>query len=76
MAYDSDRGIRGRQNFYSGLSPVQIDELIVKLHNQGFSQGAIARHFSQCGLVPATQQGISKALRRIAEGRLGVGSRG
>lgn len=74
--YDADKGIRGRQNYYAGMSAMQIDKWIVELTNQGFSQGQIARHFKQLGIVPATQQGISKALIRIAEGRVGVGSRG
>jgi len=74
--YDADKGIAGRHNYYAGMSVMQIDEWIVELRDQGFSQGQIARHFKQLGIVPATQQGISKALIRIAEGRMGVGSRG
>ena len=67
--YDADRGIRTGY-YYDGLSPIERDELIVKLARQGYSQSKIAR---QLGV---TQQGISKALKRIAEGRIGRDARG
>jgi hypothetical protein len=72
--YDADRGIR-RSSYYSGLSGGQIDELIIKLHNARWSQSQIARYLRERGAQPATQQGISLALRRIAAGRVGAGPR-
>ncbi len=68
--YDADRGIR-RSFYYDGLSAVERDELIVKLHNRGLSQSQIAKRLGNI-----TQQGISKALKRIAAGRTGAGPRG
>ena len=70
--YDADRGIR-RSHYYDddGLTAMQRDELIIKLHNQGLSQSQIARRLGN-----VTQQGISKALKRIAAGRVGAGPRG
>jgi hypothetical protein len=74
--FDSDRGIR-RGSYYeeSGLVASQRDELIVKLHNAGWSQSQIARHLSSMG-APMTQQGVGKAIRRIRAGRVGAGPRG
>lgn len=59
--YDADRGIR-RGHYYDGLTASQQDELIIKLHNLGWSQSRIGR---QLGM---TQQGISKpcAASRLA----------
>jgi DNA-binding CsgD family transcriptional regulator len=62
--YDADRGIHA-SHYYDGLTAMQKDELIVKLRRQGLSQAKIGKRL---GL---TQQGISKAIRRISEGRLG-----
>jgi DNA-binding MarR family transcriptional regulator len=67
--YNADEGIKTGY-YYSGLSPIQRDELIVELRRKGLSQSKIARRLG------VTQQGISKALRRIAEGRLGRDARG
>jgi IS30 family transposase len=67
--FDSDVGIKG-VGYYAGLTAGERDELIVKLHRKGFSQAKIAHRL---GL---TQQAISKALRRIAEGRPGRDPRG
>ena len=39
--YDADRGIRTGY-YYDGLSPIERDELIVKLARQGYSQSKIA----------------------------------
>jgi hypothetical protein len=72
--FDSDRGIN-RSSYHSGLSAGQIDELIVTLHYAGLSQSRIARELRRRGAQPATQQGISLALRRIAAGRVGAGPR-
>jgi hypothetical protein len=72
--FDSDVGIR-RSN-YSGLVADEIDEIIVRLHNAGWSQSQIARHLQQRGAIPATQQGVSLAIRRIRAGRTGAGPRG
>jgi hypothetical protein len=44
----------------TGLSPVERDELIVKLRNKGWSQAAIAQRLGM------TQPGVLYALRRIA----------
>jgi hypothetical protein len=73
MSYEADKGIR-RSHYYEddGLVSFQRDELIMRLHRAGWSQSQIARH-PQIGL---TQQAISKALRRIAAGRVGAGPRG
>lgn len=75
--YDADRGIN-RSHYYdgSGMSVVEVDELIVTLHNRGWSQSKIARQLRRCGAAPATQQGVGKALKRIAAGRVGAGPRG
>jgi transcriptional regulator len=71
MSYEADKGIR-RSHYYDqgGLTAAQQDELITRLHQRGWSQSRIGR---ELGL---TQQGISKALRRIAAGRVGAGPRG
>jgi DNA-binding MarR family transcriptional regulator len=68
--YDADRGIRTGYYYYDGLGPVERDELMVKLHHRGWSQSKIA---PQLGI---TQQGVSKALRRCAAGRIGRDARG
>lgn len=68
--YEADKGIR--RGYYGGLVSFQRDELIWNLHQRGWSQSRIARH-PQIGL---TQQGISRALKRIAAGRVGTGPRG
>jgi hypothetical protein len=60
--YDADRGIRTGY-YYDGLSTRERDELIVKLSRRGWSQAQIGRRLGM------TQQGVAKALRRIAEGR-------
>ena len=75
--FDSDRGIN-RSHYYDagGMGAFEVDELIVRLHNAGWSQSKIARHLQQRGAAPATQQGVSQALRRIAAGRVGAGPRG
>jgi len=75
--FDSDRGIN-RSTYYdaSGLSAGEVDEFIVWLHNRGWSQSRIARQLKQHGAAPATQQGVSLALKRIAAGRPGAGPRG
>lgn len=75
--FDSDAGIN-RSVYYdaSGMSAVEIDELIVKLHSRGLSQSAIARELRRRGAQPATQQGIGLVLKRIAAGRVGAGPRG
>lgn len=71
--YEADRGIR-RSYYYDdgGMTAGQRDELIWKLHQRGFSQGKIARQLGNT----ITQQGISRALKRIAAGRVGAGPRG
>jgi hypothetical protein len=63
--YDADRGIAGTQRYYDGLPIAERDRQILAYHQMGYSQARIAKHFGM------TQQGISKALRRIAEGRPG-----
>lgn len=70
--YDADMGIR-RSHYYDddGLSAGERDSLIMKLHQRGWSQSQIAR---QLGNI--TQQGVSKAIRRIRAGRVGAGPRG
>jgi hypothetical protein len=75
--FDSDRGIN-RSTYYdsSGMSAGAVDEVIVRLHNAGWSQSKIARHLRARGAQPATQQGISLAIRRIRAGRVGAGPRG
>jgi hypothetical protein len=75
MVFDSDRGIN-RSYYDSGISAVEVDELIVFWHNKGISQSRIARELRRRGVQPATQQGVSKAIRRIAAGRVGAGPRG
>jgi len=72
--FESDRGI-GRSSYHAGFSAGQIDELIVQWHNAGVSQTRIAKELRRRGCQPATQQGISLALRRIAAGRPGAGPR-
>jgi hypothetical protein len=67
--FDSDKGIAGTMR-YGGLSARERDERIVALHRAGYSQTAIAAHL---GL---TQQGVSKALKRIKAGRAGRDRRG
>jgi IS30 family transposase len=71
--YEADRGIR-RSHYYDddGMTAGQRDELIWKLHQRGLSQGKIARQLGNT----ITQQGISRALKRIAAGRVGAGPRG
>lgn len=44
----------------TGLSPVERDELIVKLRNKGWTQAKIAARLGM------TQPGVLQALRRIA----------
>jgi hypothetical protein len=75
--FDSDRGIR-RSSYYDDteLTATMVDELIVKAFNRGWSQSQIARYLKNRGAQPATQQGVSRALRRIAAGRVGAGPRG
>ncbi|MGO9928085.1 MAG: helix-turn-helix domain-containing protein [Mycobacterium sp.] len=68
--YDADRGIAGTQRFHDGMTVADRDKKIAALYKRGYSQQAIADYF---GL---TQQGISKALKRIAEGRPGRDLRG
>ncbi|MGB8389821.1 hypothetical protein [Mycobacterium sp.] len=69
--FDSDRGNRGqhidREQRYeqTGLTPVQREELIVRLHRAGWSQTKISKHPQ----VRMTQQAISLALKRLARGR-------
>jgi hypothetical protein len=75
MVFDSDYGIN-RSVYYDGMSAVEVDELIVKWHNKGMSQSRIAGQLRLRGAQPATQQGVGKALRRIAAGRVGAGPRG
>ena len=72
--FDSDLGIR-RSN-YSGLVASEVDEIIVTLHNAGWPQSKIARHLKGRGAIPATQQGVGKALKRIRANRVGAGPRG
>ena len=48
-----------------GLSTMERDELIVTLRRRGRRQAQIARRLGM------TQQGVAKALSRIAEGRSG-----
>jgi DNA-binding MarR family transcriptional regulator len=68
---DSDYGInRGRYYDVDGSTAPQLDALILKLHNAGFSQSQIARR------VGYTHQGVSRALKRIAAGRVGRDPRG
>jgi hypothetical protein len=71
--FDSDRGIQ--RNNYSGLTAGQIDELIVKLHTARWSQVQIAKHLKGLGALPATQAGVSLAIKRIRENRVGAGPR-
>jgi DNA-binding NarL/FixJ family response regulator len=51
--------------YYDGLTAPQRDELILRLLARGYSQAQIARR------IGYTQQGISKAIRRIRAGRPG-----
>jgi predicted transcriptional regulator len=53
------------RGYYDSLPSLERDRLIVKWTKQGYSQKRIA---VTLGL---TQQGVSKALRRISEGRPG-----
>jgi hypothetical protein len=77
MVFDSDKGIaRSVYHDASEMNSQAVDELIVRCHNGGWSQGKIARYLRQHGAQPATQQGVGKALKRIAAGRVGAGPRG
>jgi transcriptional regulator len=67
--YDAGRGIRTRC-YYDEMVASEHNALIVRLRREGWSQTKIARRL---GL---TQQGVSKALLRIAEDRPGRGPRG
>jgi transcriptional regulator len=62
--YDADKGIRTGY-YYDDMVAPKRDALIVRLRRKGWSQAKIARRLGH------TQQGVSKALQRIAEGRLG-----
>jgi DNA-binding MarR family transcriptional regulator len=60
---DSDYG--NKQHFYDGLTSPQLDAEIIRLTRAGLSQSQVGRRL---GL---TQQGVSKALKRIKAGRQG-----
>jgi transcriptional regulator len=62
-----DGGIRARY-YYDEMVASERNALIVRLRRKGWSQTKIGRRL---GL---TQQGVSEALLRIAEGRPGRGS--
>jgi len=67
--YDAGRGIRTRC-YYHEMVASERNALIVRLRREGWSQTMIG------GRLGPTQQGISDALLRIAEGRPGRGPRG
>jgi transcriptional regulator len=67
--YDADNGIR-TGCYYDDMVAPERDALIFRLRRKGWSQAQDARRLGD------TQQGVSKALQRIAEGRLGRGPRG
>jgi len=69
---NAGRGIRARYYYSDDDERVASEHnaLIVRLRRMGWSQTKIGRRL---GL---TQQGVSKALLRIAEGRPGTGPRG
>ncbi len=67
--FDSDQGIRSGY-YYDGLTAAERDALIIKRRRKGWSQVKIARRLGM------TQQGVSKALNRTAEGRAGRDPRG
>ena len=71
--YDADKGIRrGWYHVDLRMSPVERDKLIWQLHQQGLSLRQIAIRLG--GTI--TYQGVSLALKRIREGRLGSDARG
>jgi len=67
--YDADNGIRTGCYSNDMVAP-ERDALIFRLRRNGWSQAQDARRLGH------TRQGVSTALQRIAEGRLGRGPRG
>src|ERR1700751_3108821 len=62
--YDAGKGIRTR-DYYDDMVAPERDALIIRLLCKGWSQAQDARRLA------LLQQGVSRALQRIAEGRLG-----
>jgi hypothetical protein len=67
--YDAGKGIRTRY-YYDDMVAPERDALIVRLRCEGWSQAQDARRLA------LLQQGVSRALQRISEGRLGRDPRG
>lgn len=67
--YDAGKGIRTRDCHDDMVAP-ERDALIIRLRCKGWAQAQDARRLA------LLQQGVSRALHRIAEGRLGRDPRG
>ena len=67
--YDAGKGIRTR-DYYDDMVAPERDALIIRLRCKGWSQAQDAHRLA------LLQQGVSRALQRIAEGRLGRDPRG
>jgi transcriptional regulator len=67
--YDAGKGIRTRY-YYDDMVAPERDALIVRLRCKGWSQAQAARRLA------LLQQGVSRALQSISEGRLGRDPRG